>query len=124
MIENTFGVLTSRWRILRKPICAKVETIDVILMATVCLHNYLRKNDANNNYCPPTYVDRDENGIEIPGDWRNEGLGYLFGDVRNTGACRAVTVVYEVRDRLAHYFSTPAGQVPWQIEYIRRGFHN
>ena len=40
-IENTFGVYAARWRIFRRPIRASIETVERIIMAFVCLHNYL-----------------------------------------------------------------------------------
>ncbi|XP_012221308.1 uncharacterized protein [Linepithema humile] len=43
IVENTFGILASQWRILRKPIIAKVENAEKIVQAIVCLHNWLRK---------------------------------------------------------------------------------
>ena len=36
-IENTFGILTARWRIFRRPIRANVDTVDEIVQATVIL---------------------------------------------------------------------------------------
>lgn len=42
MIENTFGIMASRWRILRKPIIAHPNTVDSIVRATIVLHNFLR----------------------------------------------------------------------------------
>jgi len=42
IIENAFGILSSRWRILRNNIIADVETAENIIPATVCLHNFLR----------------------------------------------------------------------------------
>jgi hypothetical protein len=41
-IENTFGILTQRWRILRKPIVANIDMCEVIEKATVALHNFLK----------------------------------------------------------------------------------
>lgn len=77
MIENTFGILVSKWRILERPIIAKLETITKIVQALICLHNFLRKGDdkkiESRRYCPSNYVDREtEDGLIIHGEWRNE----------------------------------------------------
>ncbi|KAL6438807.1 hypothetical protein ACFW04_003712 [Cataglyphis niger] len=40
-IENTFFILLSQWRILRKTIKCSVETAIKIVQAIVCLHNYI-----------------------------------------------------------------------------------
>ena len=40
-IENVFGIATSRFRIFRRPIIAKVEKVVSITKAVVALHNYL-----------------------------------------------------------------------------------
>lgn len=49
IIENTFGILACQWRILRKPIIGKVNTVEKIVQAIVCLHNWLRKQDIDKN---------------------------------------------------------------------------
>ena len=38
-IENTFGILSARWRIFRRLIRANVNTVDEIVQVTVWLHN-------------------------------------------------------------------------------------
>lgn len=50
VIENAFGILTSRWRIYRKSIIASLQTVDGIVKATVCLHNWLKKGENNVRY--------------------------------------------------------------------------
>ena len=69
-IENTFRILSARWRIFRRPIKAKPETVDHIVKACICLHNYLRLT-YNAQYVPIGFIDH-ETGIGdiIPGDWR------------------------------------------------------
>ena len=45
IIENTFGILVSRWRVFQTPINATPEKVEKIIIATVALHNYLRQTD-------------------------------------------------------------------------------
>lgn len=91
----------------------------------MCLHNFLKiKNDEKiplyQKYCPNQYVDRETTeGNVIAGEWRDE---LEVNNLRNltNGAHRAAREAYEMRDTLSSYFLTPAGEVPWQYEYIRR----
>lgn len=72
IIENAFGILPARWRILRRTIDANVETIEAILKATICLHNYLIKNKES-TYFHKSIADRQtSNGDIILGTWRND----------------------------------------------------
>lgn len=45
MIEGAFGILACRWRIFRKPIIASLRTVENIIKATVCLHNFILKKE-------------------------------------------------------------------------------
>ncbi|XP_036143379.1 protein ALP1-like, partial [Monomorium pharaonis] len=129
LIENTFGILASRWRVFRKPILMHPKSVDKIIMATICLHNYLKtKNDLrpieNRMYCPPNFIDIEQaDGNIIPGMWRNERSNCLE-HIRQTTAHRAMNDAYKQRNAIAEYLLTPAGSVPWQDDYIRRGFNN
>ena len=38
-IENSFGILSAKWRIFRRPRSATVDTVEKIIRAAVCLHN-------------------------------------------------------------------------------------
>ena len=63
VIEITFGIATSRFRVFRRPIIAKTEKVKSITKAVVALHNYLMKRriqnyENNYNYCPTSYADR------------------------------------------------------------------
>lgn len=77
-IENTFGILVQRWRILKSPLMTNVEMCDKIVKATVVLHNFLQNNMGlpaeQRKYCPTGYTDFiDENGQLDFGSWRSEG---------------------------------------------------
>ena len=129
MIENAFGIMNARWRVLRRTLLASQETAKAIILAVVCLHNLLVLNEENvppgeRRYFPPGFVDSEgEDGEIVPGMWRRD---VLDGDVP-----QPVEVDYEefaaangfiegelVRERLMDFFLGP-GSVPWQWVHLR-----
>ena len=69
-IENSFGILSVRWCIFRRPIKAKPETVDSITKACLCLLNYVRMT-SKAQYVPSGFIDcEDSDGNIISGDWR------------------------------------------------------
>ena len=73
VIENTFGILASRWRLFRQPIIAQPHKVEVYTKAAVALHNYLQTTESS-IYCPPGFVDGEDGSRNIvEGTWREEG---------------------------------------------------
>ena len=71
-IENVFGILAARWRIFRRPIRAIVNTVENIIKACVCLHNYFKQTDSA-KYTPICFVDStDSTGNITEGNWRSD----------------------------------------------------
>lgn len=128
-IKNTFGILSARWRIFLRSICASPDVVDKYVLAAMCLHNFLiTKNDEQapqqQKYCPPEFVDREtEKGEIIEGEWRQQSQSDHIRHIGKCGAHRATKDAYTMRDTLSSYFMTLAGQVPWQFEYIHQGLH-
>gem|GEM_PF-2873086 len=124
-IENTFGILVSRWHILHKRLCFSVTNAEKIFKALVCLHNFIMSSNNDNNgsasqYCPPDWLDvEDENGIIHDGRWKTIGSGAFFKELGRTGANRGGSVSEGMRNYLKEYFVSPTGeaQAPWQ--YVR-----
>lgn len=74
VVENAFGILASRFRVFLSPITINVKNVDTVVLASCAIHNYLRRNAAN-NYMPPSYADCEDtaNGVVVPGQWRDIG---------------------------------------------------
>lgn len=121
-IENAFGILTARWQILQKPLCMSVENCEMVFKTLVCLHNFIMIGEEklsahNRHYCPPDYVDQEEDYIVKEGRWRQQHSAY-FKDLGRVGANRAGAVPKGLRNYLRDYFVSPTGesQAPWQYE--------
>lgn len=113
IIENCFGILVTRWRILLNTIHALPENATTIVLACVVLHNYIKSNTlVQNQYCPPQYIDwEDADGVVHLGEWRNDLLQPLHS-VR-LGCNNATRNAFQLRDILANYF-LEEGAVPFQ----------
>ncbi|KAH7945681.1 hypothetical protein HPB49_013958 [Dermacentor silvarum] len=119
VIENAFGIMAQKWRILRRPFKAKDDNVRRIISACVVLHNFLLKESPTSRsaYCPPGTADHlDWQGNITEGSWRAEdSSNTALPPLRSTG-CHSTRAAYRVRDLLAKYFVTD-GKIPWQ-EYM------
>ncbi|KAJ8895120.1 hypothetical protein PR048_000445 [Dryococelus australis] len=124
IIENTFGILTTRWRVFQARLQAEPCMVEKYIKAAACLHNFLidTKPVSNTRYCLATYVSREENGITVPGEWRQpvgnatliQRLGRIDTNNSNTGVIR-------MRDAVCNYFNSPEGELHWQYNAVTRG---
>ena len=70
-IENVFGILAERCCIFRKAIRTDIKTVEAIVQACICLHNFLQLT-AKSAYSPQGFIDSEmEDGSICPGDWRH-----------------------------------------------------
>lgn len=72
IVENAFGILVSRFRILEASITLAPEKVDVIVLAACSLHNWLRKT--TDTYITQRCVDYEDIqvGTTIRGSWRHQ----------------------------------------------------
>ena len=128
IIDNAFGIATSRFRIFRRPIIANAERVILITKTVVSLHNFLMKKRANQSenysYCPQSYVDQMSRSGVVPGDWRKEETvcGGLLS-IQKLGSNNYPKSAKEVRDRFKNYFCSPEGAVEWQVEKFTRTYN-
>nr|XP_029724189.1 protein ALP1-like isoform X1 [Aedes albopictus] len=105
IVENAFGILVARWRILRNTLTMEPAQAERIVLACVVLHNFLKK-ECSSRYCPPGYADviGPEGEIIIQGEWRKDSspLPSCSNKIGNNSAAKA----FEVRDYLSEYLFT------------------
>jgi len=70
VVENVIGIMSSVFRIFRRPILLDTEKVTNITMACVLLHNFLKKSRTSfSRYCPQG---TEKEGEIIPGSWRQD----------------------------------------------------
>lgn len=117
IVENGFGILASRFRVLGKPIQLQEETIIKIIRTTCVLHNWLRKSSPH-IYTPPGSVDYEDitNFTVNLGTWRSE-INALPSIARSRTNNRSKAVAEKLREKYKNYFCND-GAVSWQIRMI------
>ena len=75
IIENAFGIATSRFRVFHKPITATQVKVIATTKAVVVLHNFLmsiKNRTPSYDYCPLEFTDNDSPTRMRLGTWRRE----------------------------------------------------
>lgn len=120
-IENTFGIMCMKWRIYQRPMDTDVVVTENIVKATVCLHNWLRKDDLQgtpHRYLTSEMVDQEDAlGRIIPGAWRQAGEFGAIQRIPKTGTNTYARYVNDIRKRFCDYFNNE-GKVDWQDSRI------
>lgn len=96
-IECSFGILANKWRIFHRPLNVSIDLAEKIVQASCVLHNFVRERDGYNF----------EHTLTV------EGMVDMVPD-----ATRGGRAINDIRDRLANYFLSNEGQIPWQLQRI------
>lgn len=114
-IENTFGIMSSKWQCLKRTMFCRPERAQKIAAACCYLHNYLIQEKVN-EYCPPNFADRlDIEGNLVEGEWRKKvsDNSILYSSLENSTQ-RPSKYEKQIRNTLMDYFNSKLGEVPWQ----------
>lgn len=106
VVENTFGILTTKFRVFRRPLALCPKKVCLITMTCMLLHNYLRKGTISSQiYTPSGMTDTfDENGKVVKNvSWRNEEKTSAIQDLPQKPRKPAKRAT-EVRDEITKYF--------------------
>lgn len=100
VVENAFGILSSRWRILHGRINMHPDKINSLILSACILHNFLLK---------PVEVDR----------WLNTSAPTTgsMDSISTAGGHCGAREAYTVRDKFCSYFNSE-GHVSWQYEMV------
>lgn len=116
IIENVFGIISARFRVMRKPIHLDASKTKAVTLACCALHNFLI--DRNKElYAPVGSFDRyDKDGGIIPGEWRQD-----FPDDTMYALDKDTPYIANdaklIREEYAEYFVNE-GEVPWQYNVL------
>jgi hypothetical protein len=114
VVENAFGILANRFACLHRRLYQQPAIVEKMVMACVCLHNLMRMRYPQMQNQDLDHEDEQHN--LIPGAWRE---GRIMLDIeRVRGGNRATRAAITQRLYLKHYYSSPAGSVPWQDRMI------
>lgn len=116
VVENAFGIISSRFRVLRGEIQMNVADATNVVLSICVLHNMLRRK-CGNAYMPPgTYDSEDADHNIIGGDWRHdETMPGLSAQQGRNFSYRAK----RMREDMSHYFLSDEGEVQWQYARVR-----
>lgn len=116
IVENGFGILTSRFRVLAHACSLDVRTTEKVVAAACSLHNWLRMTSPN-TYTPPGSVDYDDivNSVVVQGQWRSEING--LPSVQRARVNRPKKIAENLREKYKTYF-LHEGAVAWQDKMI------
>lgn len=112
--ENAFGITAARWRILLRTINVQPSHVDFVVKAACVLHNFLTLYNPHAHQ----FLDREDSfGNVVGGRWRH-GVQHVpdnsFFAMAPTQARNYDGDAGAARRLFASYFSSTAGQVPWQ----------
>ena len=120
VVENSFGICASRFRIFRRSIIAKTTLVIAITKAVVLLHNFLMYSDdeGRDRYVPSGCVDEEvARGMGL-WSWRDEGDSCGLRDTSLIGSTNYSREAKIVRDTFRDYFISEQGSLPWQFDMI------
>lgn len=115
-IENVFGIMSARFRVLRSPISLDAAKTRKVTLACCVLHNYLM-NDAR--YAPAGFADQiAADGSITDGAWRQEIPDRSMYPLENLANRYTSIPAARVREDFEAYFMSVDGEVPWQYQHI------
>lgn len=119
--ENGFGILANRWRVFRRPFSLEPEKVRAITVATITLHNWLRKDSIYGKvYVSRDLVDKEDvdTGTIINGSWRDDPPTESWHSLTPNKISNPSNNAKAIREEFKEYFYNE-GCVTWQWRCAR-----
>lgn len=118
VIENVFGIMSSRFRVLLHPIHLDPEKTKKVVLACSVLHNFLITTNKT-FYAPESSFDHcDEmDNVITPGEWRADVASATMHPLEPQPVQGSLKDAKKIQQELMYYF-TDEGAVSWQYERI------
>ena len=121
VVENAFGIMSSRFRVLRTPLLLDYTNSVSVVKAVVTLHNYIIQNcNADKSYLDPTLLQGDDSeGNLTPGGWEQQGATNLTPLAQLCGNRYGKNDAKVQREKIASIMIAD-GLAPWQFKMAFR----
>lgn len=118
VVENAFGILATRFRVLQTTINVSVERAEIIVLACCALHNFLRQKSST--YLTPSCVDWEDTsaGQLNEGEWRRS-TRELFGVQKRRRDGTEHSIATAVRNLYRSFYNNE-GSVEFQERMINK----
>lgn len=119
VIENAFGILSAKFRVMRSPILLDAAKTRKITKACCALHNFLITRQSNAYMTTGTMDRYAKDGTIIDGHWRREEPDATMYPLEcNPSFRHASNAAKKIREEFESYFMSAVGEIPWQFKYI------
>lgn len=115
VIENVFGIMSARFRVLRSPISLNATKTKKITLACCVLHNFLMTQNRT-SYAPAgTFDTYERDGSFVPGEWRQEAPDQNMYHLQTDQSRYVSETAKQIREEYEQYF-VAEGEVEWQYK--------
>lgn len=116
-VENAFGLISARFRILQSAIHLSLEKASYKVLAICVLHNFLRKRGGS--YTSNSTFDKEDNNHFLQnGEWRESNNQLQGLQAQRTASVSMCTKMN--REQYKDFFNNE-GSVEWQDDIIKAG---
>ena len=110
-VENAFGIMAMRFRILLHCIENQPRNATIMTTAICVLHNFLRRKSPEIYMPSGSYDEQLPDNQYVPGTWRQDAT---LTELKRMSGANATWYARNMRERLTRFFVSRQGRMSWQ----------